>query len=300
MKFKYLTILPVFSIVMQGTAAFAEVQTSQVGDENEKTLTCVKQDAEIGDFNTYLKIKTMAVPGRPIVSAVFLEYFDNSGNLKPTELEFLSHENSISTFAKPGGEDSVTARVSLAGHGEEVTAKVFTLKNGLSRVYDCSETESQAMPKVEKQGSVICRPEIITTLWPQDQISDQYECKNENTTICVTKARWKFDGAEYVSVRSSHGELDKYALINFLVRSVNDKYGKITENDLSLKMYFKPRPALIVDDFKLLHQFSLDKMSGLANYSLQTKKVMSLEKWKITFSEKLQCTKKIGIQSTSK
>lgn len=150
MKITNLALLSVLSLTLQSTSVFADSATAQPGDANEKTLVCVRENASMGDQNTYLKISTAADQERPVTSAIFFKYVDNSGALKPVKLEFLGHDPSlsISRFGNSSLVENVNVQVSLSGL--ELAAKVAVLKNGLIDWYDCSTSEKDEPVTTEK------------------------------------------------------------------------------------------------------------------------------------------------------
>ena len=152
------------------------------------------------------------------------------------------------------------------------------------------------VPITQVSASAICRSDISFTLWPNDQINEQYECENENTTLCVTKAIWANDNSEYITIKSTRGELDKYALVNSTVWTVDDEVGVVSETETALQLFSEPKPAFLIDEIKLRHEFKLNKATGLATYILAEKKVSVfsfLKEWEISISENLRCRRKV-------
>jgi hypothetical protein len=127
--------------------------------------------------------------------------------------------------------------------------------------------------------------------WDNDEVIIQYECRNAKTEVCFSKAIWGFDDAQYAvlagKVETMQGRPSVYAF----ARAAGNKEGRIFETDQTLGLVSSPAPTIIIDSSKFRSTFVLDKNSGRAKYTQESKKLGLFTKWKTTVSENLVCTK---------
>jgi hypothetical protein len=127
--------------------------------------------------------------------------------------------------------------------------------------------------------------------WHNDEVMVQYECSNAKTELCFSKAIWGFDDSQYAvlggKVETNQGKPSIYAL----ARVDGDRQSRIFETRETLGLVDSPTPTIIIDSFRFRHTFVLDKNSGRAKYTQESKKVGLFTKWKTNISENLNCKK---------
>ncbi|MCM2351859.1 MAG: hypothetical protein NDI69_17730 [Bacteriovoracaceae bacterium] len=125
--------------------------------------------------------------------------------------------------------------------------------------------------------------------WDNDQILEQFECQNAKTKLCSTKAIFGGDNNEYVvvsgQVDTDYGHPSVYVMVWY----ENDKEGRISEDRSFMELVYAPVPAIIIDNYKFRYEFILNKETGVASYTEESKKVLSFSGWKTSVSEKLVC-----------
>lgn len=128
-------------------------------------------------------------------------------------------------------------------------------------------------------------------LWENDKIISQYECKNAKTAICATKAVFGSDNTKYVTLAGSVNTNEGHSRVYALAWISGGKEGSVTESESLLELTYTPVAAIIIDEYKYRYEFNLNKKSGSASYTEESKKTFSLSRWSTKVSENLDCKK---------
>jgi hypothetical protein len=137
----------------------------------------------------------------------------------------------------------------------------------------------------------VCDSEKNGLLWANDQIISQYECQNAKTILCATKAVFGSDNEKYVVVAGSVNTDKGHSRINALAWISGGKEGSVSEDNSLLELTYTPVAAIIIDNHKFRYEFNLNKKSGAASYTEESKKTLSLSGWSTLVSENLNCNK---------
>lgn len=128
-------------------------------------------------------------------------------------------------------------------------------------------------------------------LWDTDKIVSQYECRNEISTLCATKAIYGLHDAEYVVLSGQIGGHRGHATLYALVWTDGEGEGKYYENNSVIDFLAKPAPTIILDSHKFRYEFVLNKKTGEASYREEAKEVLSFSRWKTLVDQEFRCQK---------
>lgn len=138
-------------------------------------------------------------------------------------------------------------------------------------------------------NSSICGANNSRLAWVDDVIVSQYECQNERTTVCASQAILLGDGIQYFvlagerKMESSVEEIKSFILLPAFGIS------KFFEDNSSLKMEQSPKATFVENSKKMKISFSLDKLTGEALYTVESRDLFPATPWLVLVSEKLHC-----------